>query len=85
MKAAVVDGDTEMVGMLIDAKADVGKRDINVSVCIYGIACLLYVFCMRGLLYLHGGRTYCIGREPHLDRGCLGAQKSIQNADKGDS
>ena len=42
MRTAVVDGDAEMVGMLIDAKADVNKRGTNVSACIHGIVLLLY-------------------------------------------
>ena len=45
MRTAVADGDAEMVGMLIDAKADVNKRGSNVSTCIYGILCSLYVIC----------------------------------------
>ena len=43
MRTAVVDGDAEMLGMLIDAKADVNKRGTNVSILIYGILSLLYV------------------------------------------
>ena len=48
MKTAVADGDVEMVGMLIDAKADVNKRGSNVSACIHAIARLLFVLCTRG-------------------------------------
>ena len=33
MRTSVEDGDTEMVDMLINAKADVHKRGINVSTC----------------------------------------------------
>ena len=41
MRTSVADGDSEMVGMLIDAKADVNKRGSNVSACIYGVVRLL--------------------------------------------
>ena len=41
MRTAVVDGDAEMVGMLIDAKADVNKRGSNVSASIDDIVYLL--------------------------------------------
>ena len=37
MRSAVVDGDADMVNMLIDKKADVNKCGNNVSICIYGI------------------------------------------------
>ena len=43
MTTAVVDGDAEMVGMLIDAKADVNKRGTNVSAYIHVIVRLLYM------------------------------------------
>ena len=43
MRTAVEDGDAEMVGMLIDAKANVDKRSGNVSVCMRGIFFLLYM------------------------------------------
>ena len=47
MRTAVADGDAEMVGMLISAKADVDNRGSHVSACIHGVVRLLYVFCMR--------------------------------------
>ena len=37
MRTSVVDGDVEMVRMLIEAKGDVNNRDSNVGVCIHGI------------------------------------------------
>ena len=35
MRTSVIDGDAEMVGMLINAKADVDNCDSNVSTCIH--------------------------------------------------
>ena len=48
MKTVVADGDADMVGMLINAKANINKRGSNVSACIHGIVRLLYMLCMRG-------------------------------------
>ena len=36
MRTSVVDGDVEMVRMLIEAKGDVNNRDSNVGACIDG-------------------------------------------------
>ena len=41
MKTAVVDGDADMVGMLIDAKADVDNHGTNVRVSVHDIVYLL--------------------------------------------
>ena len=43
MRTSVEDGDTEMVDMLINAKADVNKRGIDVSTCIHNVVCLSYM------------------------------------------
>ena len=45
MRASVVDGDVEMVDMLINAKVDVDNCGSNVSACVNGIGCLGYVVC----------------------------------------
>ena len=36
IRKSVVDGDAEMVRMLIEAKGDVNNRDSNVGVCMHG-------------------------------------------------
>ena len=49
MRTSVVDGDAEMVAMLINAKADVNKRGSDVSVCIHDFVQLLYkLFASKG-------------------------------------
>ena len=43
---AVIDGDAEMVGMLINAKADVDKRNNNVGAYIQEVVCSFYARCI---------------------------------------
>ena len=47
MKTVVADGDADMVGMLINAKANINKRGSNVSACIHGVVWLLYMWFAR--------------------------------------
>ena len=47
MRTAVANGDAEMVGMLINAKADINKRGSNVSSCLHGVVRLLYMWFAR--------------------------------------
>ena len=88
MRTSVADGDAEMVGMLIDAKADVNKRGSNVSACILDIARLLNISFAREGPYrsvtARGRLCVFSGRDPPFDRGWLGAPTSGRNADKGD-
>ena len=41
MRTAVANGDGKMVGMLINAKADINKRGSNVRSCLHGVVRLL--------------------------------------------
>ena len=86
MRTSVANGDAEMVAMLIDAKTDVNKRGTNVSACIHGIVRLLYkCFARAGLSYYRAWLiVHVSGRDPHFDRGWLGAPTSGRDADQGD-
>ena len=62
MRTSVVRGDSEMVRMLINAKADVNNRGSNVSACMHGIVrALCVLFHVANPLDLPVDRLCCLG------------------------